>query len=142
MKFKTVTGREVNKNISKWLINWDGKSLSKPQFLTKQFLKKYWWTHIVVEEMPVWGSRMHCDIIDLSIKVSIEVDGEMHGKCHPHFHGKGPEARIKFLASIKRDEDKRIFLENNGITCCRIPDYDVKNLSVKYFKDNFDIDLI
>lgn len=145
MKFKISGGRERSKNVSKYLIDWDAKSLSKPQFETKQFLKRFWQFHIVVEEFPVLEpghTRLRCDIINLSLKISIEVDGPAHEEGGHFFHGKGMVGRLNFGKSIKRDENKRKFLELNGIQCCNIPTRDVKNLSVKYFKDNFDIDLL
>jgi len=47
-----------------------------------------------------------------------------------------------FLGSIKRDSAKDDWLTKNRFVKMRIGEDDVKNLSPKWIKDNFDIDLI
>nr|ADD96442.1 hypothetical protein [uncultured organism MedDCM-OCT-S09-C426] len=39
MRLYNVYGKSVTKNVTKYLIDWDGKSRSKLQFNVKQFLK-------------------------------------------------------------------------------------------------------
>ena len=64
MRLYNVNGKLVNRSVNRYLINWDGKSRSKAQFNVKQFLKKYWLGHVVFEEFPVYGTKMHVDILD------------------------------------------------------------------------------
>ena len=60
MKFKNIFGKEVNKNINKYLIDWEKPCKSKVQFNVKKFTEPYWGTHVVVEEFPVFGPE--CDV--------------------------------------------------------------------------------
>ena len=140
MKFKTLNGREVNKSITKYLIDWTGPSLSKPQYELKRFLYSFWSTDIVCEEMPTFGlSRLRGDFVNLSRRIFIEESGEFHFSFNKHIHANN---RLKFLRSIKNDENKRLWAETNRFHFIEIHANDVKNLSVKYFKDHFDIDLM
>lgn len=139
MKLYTINGREVNKPINKWLIDWEGKSRSNVQFLTKVFLKKFWQYDIVTEEQIIPGSRLSCDFLNHSRKCAIEVDGNFHSKFSPYHH----KNRMGFLGSIKRDSAKDNWIVNlMKYQLIRIGEDDVKNLSPKWIKDNFDIDLI
>ena len=64
MRLYNIHGKLVSKNVSKYLIKWDGKSRSNIQFKTKQFLKKHWSNQIVYEEFPVYGTRMKVAILN------------------------------------------------------------------------------
>ena len=54
MKLYNARGRLQNKNVSKYLIDWDGECRSKIQLKVKQFLKEFWENHVVYEEFPVF----------------------------------------------------------------------------------------
>ena len=74
MRFKTLTGRTRSvANAKKYLISWNGKSRSKIQFATKQFLQKYWKHHIVFEEFPVAGTKLTLDFYNATKKIAVEV---------------------------------------------------------------------
>lgn len=124
MKFKTLTGSE--KRISKartYLIDWDKESLSKIQFKTKQFLKKYWESHVIFEEFPVAGTRLKFDFYNANKKIAVEVHGAQHTKYVPFFHGR----KSNFVRQIRRDQQKIDFCELNGIILVELFDGDKLN---------------
>jgi hypothetical protein len=121
MKFKTLTGSE--KRISKartYLIDWDKESRSKIQFKTKQFLKKYWESHVIFEEFPVAGTRLKFDFYNANKKIAVEVHGAQHTKYVPFFHGR----KSNFVRQIRRDQQKIDFCELNGIILVELFDGD------------------
>ena len=126
MRLISITGRAVNRNVNKYLIDWDKKSRSKIQFKTKQFLKEYWENHIVYEEFPVYGTRLKVDILNATKKIAVEVNGSQHSSFNKFFHG---NSRQKFLQSIKRDCKKLDWLEVNGFEVIEIEENEVPKLS-------------
>ena len=138
MRLYSTTGRLVNKNVNKYLIDWDKKSRSKIQFKVKQFLKEYWGNHIVYEEFPVYGTKLRVDIINFTKKIAIEVNGPQHSKFNKFFHG---NSRAKYLESIKRDVKKREWLELNNFKIIEIEQNEIEKLSKKWFKKEFGITL-
>jgi hypothetical protein len=133
-----INGREVNRSLSKYLIDWEGKSLSNVQFLAKRFFYKFWCYDVVTEEFRIPNSRLSCDFLNWSKRYACEIDGNFHNKFSSYHH----KNRMGFLGSIKRDSAKDDWLTKNRFVKMRIGEDDVKNLSPKWIKDNFDIDLI
>ncbi len=138
MKLFNIYGKTVSKNVSQYVIDWDGQSLSKIQFKTKQFLKQYWKNHVVYEEFPVYGSRLKVDILNATKKIAVEVHGPQHSSYSKFFHG---ESRLNYLKSIKRDVQKEKWLELNGIFLVEVYDFEVNQLSEQFFKQKFNITL-
>jgi hypothetical protein len=130
MRFKTLRGKEVFKNIEKYRIDWDGKSLSKFQFGVKQFLKKYWKDQVCFEEMPVTGTRMRIDIYNANKRVAVEIDGVQHEKFSEFYHNGD---RGNFLKQINRDAEKYKWCEINEITLINIKPSDLP-LTKKFFE--------
>lgn len=135
MRLYNVHRKLIFKNLKKYKINWSKPSRSKIQFEVKQFLKPYWSNNLVYEEMPVYGTRLSCDIVNLTLKIAIEVDGEQHEKLH-FFHS---NSRNKFRQSLRRDVQKEEWLEINNIKLCRIYEKEVKHLSKAFFEKKFGV---
>ncbi len=135
----SITGKLVFKNLNKYRVKWDKPCRSKVQFAVKQFLRDYWSQGICYEEMPVVGSRMSVDFVYATKKIAVETDGQFHEEYNPHFHKGSP---INFLASIKRDEKKRAWLEKNGFKLVRIMENEVKDLTPEFFEKKFGIKLV
>jgi hypothetical protein len=130
MRFKTLTGAERTvKKSKKFLIDWDGKSRSKIQFNTKQFLKKYWIKHIVFEEFPIAGTKLSLDFYNANKKIAIEVQGQQHTRYVPFFHGGN---KINYINQLRRDSDKLRFCELNGIHLVEV--YKESELDEEIFK--------
>lgn len=138
MKLYNVYGKLVNKNVSSCLIDWDGKSRSKVQFNTKQFLKSYWKNHIVYEEFPVFGSRLKVDIVNATLRIAVEVHGKQHSAFNKFFHN---DSRLNYLKSIKRDVAKEKWLSANNFQLIEIYEDEVKDLSQTFFKEKFNLTL-
>lgn len=125
MKLKNINGKEVYKNLSRYSVDWDGKCRSKIQLKVKQFLKKHWKNHVVFEEMPVIGTRLTCDIVNMNKRIAVEIDGVQHGKFNKFFHNNDRE---NFLGQIKRDCKKEDWLEMNNIKLIRICETELKKI--------------
>jgi len=138
VRLKNIYGSYVNKNVEKYRIDWEEKSRSQAQFRTKDFLKQYWQNDIVYEEFPVYGSRMKVDIVNMTRKIAIEVQGDQHYKFNKHFHS---NSRLKYLASLKRDVKKLEWLESNGFVVAEVTEKETKKLSRKLFEESFGISL-
>ena len=138
MRLYNIRDKLQNKNVSKYLIKWGKKSRSKLQKKVKDFFKPYWLAHVVYEEFPVYGTRLKVDFLNATIKVAIEVQGPQHNAFHAFFHG---NSRAKYLESIKRDYQKRIWLEKNNYELIELEEEDVANMSKKFFEKKFKINL-
>ena len=140
MRLFTPSGKLVYKNLERFRIRWDDptKSKSQIQFAVKQFLKPFWFAHVVFEEMPVFGTRLHCDIVNMTRRIAVEVDGNQHENFNTFFHG---GSRLKYLGSIKRDVAKEEWLEKNQIRLVRIYQDEAKTLTEAFFKEKFGIAL-
>ena len=138
MRLFNVNGKLVGKDVVKYRINWNKKCRSKIQFKVKQFLLPYWRNHICFEEFPVYGTRLKVDIINFTRKIAIEVQGNQHYSFNKFFHS---NSRMKYLDSIRRDNQKIEWLELNNIKLVEILENEVQDLSKKFFYDKFEIDL-
>jgi hypothetical protein len=137
MKFKNIFGKEVNKTINKFLIDWNKPCKSKVQFNVKKFFEYCWNTHVVVEEFPVFGTRMKCDLINFTKKIAVETHGLQHDKFVKHFH----KTKTGFKNSVKRDLQKYQWLEMNGFRIIEIFENELISLSPEWIKEKFDIEI-
>jgi hypothetical protein len=133
-----LDGKLVTKYVTKYLIDWDGKSASKLQFKAKQFLKTYWSSCEVYEEFPVFGSRMRVDIVNMSYNIAVEVNGSQHRKYNRFFHAGSIE---KYRASLARDAKKHEWLRMNDFQLIEIEDHEIDKLSKEYFFEMFNLEL-
>lgn len=129
MKLLNIRGKLVSKNVSRFLIKWDGKSRSKFQFEIKQFLYPFWKSHVVYEEFPVYGSLLRVDFLNLTKKIAIEVNGAQHNEFNKFFHN---NSRGEYLKSIKRDQQKYEWLQLNNIKLIEIEESDRPKMSLEY----------
>ena len=137
MKFKNIFGKDVNKTINRFLIDWNKPCKSKVQFNVKKFFEHCWDTHVVVEEFPVFGTRMKCDLINFTKKIAVETHGLQHDKFVKHFH----KTKTGFKNSVKRDLQKYQWLEMNGFRIIEIFENELINLSPEWIKEKFDIEI-
>mgnify|MGYP003152366593 FL=1 len=139
MRLYNVHGRLVNKSVSKYLIDWDGKCRSKFQLEVKQFFKEYWKYQICYEEFPVYGTRMKVDIVNATKKIAVEVNGDQHSSYNKFFHG---GSRANYLKSIKRDWKKTEWLEKNDFQLIEIYPKDLNKLSPEYIEKKCSVSII
>jgi len=135
---KSIDGSTKSRNVDKYKIKWNGKSLSKMQFSVKQFLKKYWIGHCVYEEFPVYGSRMRVDILNLTKNIAVEVNGRQHSEYNEFFHN---GSRENYRKGIGRDIEKYKWLKMNNFELIEIEDKDIKLLSKEYIFDTFGVEI-
>lgn len=138
MKFKKLNGKEANINISKYTIDWDDDSLSKFQWKTKQFFRRYWSSHVVLEELRLVGTRLRLDFLNVTRGIAIECDGGQHMDPN-HYYNEGSSA--KYLAQVKRDVEKDKWCEANKFKLIRIAENEINQLSEQWIKEKYDITL-
>tara|TARA_R100000664_G_C2750140_1_gene137457 strand:+ start:1472 stop:1888 length:417 start_codon:yes stop_codon:yes gene_type:complete len=138
MKLYDITGRLVNRNVGRYKIDWDAECRSKFQFEVKQFFKSFWFGQICYEEFPVYGTRMKVDLINMTKRIAVEVQGAQHDEFNKFFHN---NSRATYLRSITRDSDKRKWLENNDFKVLEILPKDLPELSRKYIKEKFSVSI-
>lgn len=131
MRFLTLAGRDKSVDIAPYRLDWDKPSLSKFQFKVKQFLREFWFNHVMYEEMKVAGTRMKIDLYNATKRVAIECDGKQHGQYNKHFHNGSAST---FFGQIDRDNKKDRWCEMNGITLIRVEEDEVSDLSRAWFK--------
>jgi len=139
MRLLNVNGTLVNKNVRKYLVNWQGKSRSKLQYKFKEFFYLYWKNHIVYEEFPVYGSMLKVDLLNATKKIAVEIQGDQHESFNKFFHD---NSRLKYLQSIKRDVKKEKWLEINEFKFLQLYETDLKILSPQYIEEKCNILII
>lgn len=122
MKFYKLTGGTTNKDISKYIINWKKKSRSKYQENVKYSLRPFWKNHIVYEEFPVVGTKMTLDIVNLTKRVALEIQGEQHTQHNKFFHG---DSKIPFWDQLDRDSKKKEWCDLNKLRLVEIFPYNI-----------------
>ena len=138
MKLYDIKGRLVNKSVAKYRIKWDAECRSNFQFEVKQFFKTYWYGQICYEEFPVYGTRMKVDLINMTKRIAVEVQGAQHDQFNKFFHN---NSRANYLRSITRDYEKRTWLESNKFKILEIIDEDLPLLSRSYIREKFEINI-
>lgn len=116
MKFIRLNGSIARKNVTPYRIDWESESRSKIQTQVKQALQTIWEGHVVYEEFPVVGTRMTLDIVNLTRKIAIEVQGGQHTKFTKFFH----KDALDFFEQIGRDDDKQKWCNLNSIRLVEI----------------------
>jgi hypothetical protein len=139
MRLLNVNGKLVNKNVTRYSINWQKKSRSKLQFKFKEFFYPYWKNHIVYEEFPVYGSMLKIDLLNATKKIAVEIQGSQHESFNKFFHD---NSRLKYLDSIKRDVKKEKWIELNEFKFLELYEDDLKNLSPQYIEEKCGILII
>jgi|TARA_R110000751_G_scaffold266876_1_gene365847 hypothetical protein len=135
MKLYNARGRLQNKNVSKYLIDWDGECRSKIQLKVKQFLKEFWENHVVYEEFPVFGTRLKVDLVNITKRIAVEVQGQQHTAYNKFFHG----SRTGYWKSIKRDVQKDNWLVSNDFLLIEVNYDEVDRLSKAFFEKQFNV---
>lgn len=121
MKLLNIYNREVNVNVTKYLIDWD-HIVSKPQKQVKDALKPIWQGQLVCEEFRIPSSKMRIDLVNFSLKIVVEVSPKGSHKFNKFFN----KNRSNFLSAVKRDISKAEWCENNGFRFVEIVDEDLK----------------
>lgn len=138
-KFKTLNGGTITRNISKYCIDWDSKSLGRSKYgkfqtSVKDFLSQFWRRQDVYEEIVCFGTsfgggrNLRLDFLNLTREIAIEVMGIQHEE-FGYFH-KGD--RQKWLKQIEADDRKREWCIANDFQLIYI--FPEEELSVELFK--------
>lgn len=133
---KFGSSRLVNFSIPDYLVDWD-RAVSRPQKIVKDFLYRYWRTHVVTEEARIPGSLLRVDLMNWSTHVAVEVSPKGSHSFNPFFH----RNEVRFGAAMKRELGKGEWLEKNGFTLCEVFDEDIPILSREWFREKYGVEL-
>lgn len=137
MKWKTLSGHIKDIPMHKYLVDWDADQGSEFSASVLEFLEPYWKHDIVCAEIPVAGTRMRYDFVNVSKKLICETDGAQHDKFMAgHFH----RTREDYKAQIKRDMLKDTLAQKNGFKMMRIKPTDLP-LTKEWFFKTFEVTL-
>jgi len=139
MRLLNVNGKLVNKNVRRYLVNWQAKSRSKLQYKFKEFFYPYWKNHIVYEEFPVYGSMLKIDLLNATKKIAVEIQGAQHESFNKFFHD---NSRLKYLESIKRDVKKEKWIDSNQFKFLELYENDLEKLSPQYIEEKCGVFII
>jgi hypothetical protein len=137
-KFNTLSGYTKRKDLTKYLIDWDGTTRSKFQSGVKAYLRPYWENYVCYEEMPVVGTRMTFDLVNMSKRLVIEVQGAQHSKANKFFHGKTGH---KFLEQLDRDRQKVEWCKLNDFQLIEIYPENLP-LTLDFFRTVYSISIV
>jgi len=79
---------------------------------------------------------MKVDMINMTKRIAVEVQGAQHESFNKFFHS---NSRAKYLSSIKRDYEKRVWLEDNNFKVLEITKEDLASLSRGYILEKFEV---
>jgi very-short-patch-repair endonuclease len=82
---------------------------------------------------------MKVDILNATKKIAIEVNGPQHNSFNKFFHN---NSRMSYLNSIKRDYQKREWLEKNNFKIIELEEQDIKKLSPEFIENTFGISIL
>ena len=136
-QFKTLSGHTKSKDLTKYLIDWEGKTRSKFQSVVKAYLRKYWENYVCYEEMPLVGTRMTFDLVNMTKRLIVEVQGAQHAKANKFFHG---ETGHKFLEQLDRDKQKGEWCELNEFKLIEIYPENLP-LTLDFFQKEYSISI-
>lgn len=137
MKWLTPTGRLKDIPVHRYRVDWMADQGSQFSSDVLDFFEPYWRHDVVYSELPVAGTKMRYDFVNLTKHVILETDGIAHLTPKSHFHGGIP---AKWLDQIKRDDLKNQMARRNGFIMVRIePDH--LPLTKKWVEETFDITL-
>jgi hypothetical protein len=138
LKLLTLNGgHSFTVNFAKYKIDWT-KSPSKIQRKVQDFLLPYWEFDTVLSEYRIPGSLLRLDIFNCTKGIIVEISPEdHHGQFNKFFH----KDRNHYLHSIKRDFAKIEWANKNNLNLVELNYMDVNNLSPKYIKDKYGINI-
>ena len=138
MLVKDNQGRSASIKISKYLIDWDAKCCSKFQTDVQAFFKRFWYKHVCGVEVRIPRKLLRFDLVNFTKKIIIESNGDQHENFSEFFH---QGSRSKFLLQMGRDKEKRQWAELNGFAFVEIYPDDLPNLSLKWFRDKYQLEI-
>lgn len=138
MRFLTLNGKLKSQNIERFRMDWDKKSRSNIQFEVKQFLKPYWVNQICYEEMPVFGTLLKVDLVNVNKRIAIEVNGPQHNTFNKFFHN---NSRYKYKVGFENDYKKYEWLTLNNFSVIEIYAKDMASLSKQWILENFQVSI-
>lgn len=138
MKFKKPNGQYTNCTVQKYYVDWESQRGSKIQFATKQFFKPYWEACVVLEEMPLVGTKLRVDLVNLTYRIAVEVHGQQHQTYNKFFF----KNRFAWGQAVQRDGAKIQWLEKNGFSLIEVFHDEIDKLSPEFIFEKYNVRLV
>jgi len=116
VRFKDFAGKERLVDLSPFKVDWSAKCLSKFQTNVKKFFHPYWKQHLLFEEVPLVGTKLRFDFLNMSLRIALEVQGAQHLSYNSFFHKNSED----FEKQLERDAVKSIFCKKNHLKLVQI----------------------
>lgn len=116
MKWITHKGNIRHLNEKRYLIDWEGPSLSNFQKSVKEFFSFYWEGERVGEEVTLPYTRLRVDIVNFTRKIAVECNGKFHAEHTSYFQ----KTKEDFHWQVTKDVQKEMLLELNGFRVIEI----------------------
>ncbi len=115
MVVKDFTGKEHRLNLD--LYNKKRNNSSSLHKNARLLLNRLFATRIILEEVPLPGTRMFVDFFIPLENLMIEVQGQQHYEFNSFHYAN----KLEFLKAKKRDRSKKEWAELNGLTLVTLP---------------------
>ncbi len=116
MKVKSLDGKIYDLGLTGYLVNSDEtKPRSDLHIQARQIIKDRFPLFMILEEVLIQvrqNSSLYLDFFIPQTKLCIEVNGRQHFEFIPHFH----KNIFGFKMHEKRDREKKLWLDLNGIS--------------------------
>jgi hypothetical protein len=125
--------------INKYKIDWENDGDSSLEIKFRDLIYPYWKSHIVLFQCFVPGSKLRLDFLNCTMRLLVEIDGEQHDKFNKHFHR---NSKNVWLASMRRDESKERWCEENNIKVVHLVKEDLDNFSLEDIEKKSGISIV
>ncbi len=115
MVVKDFAGKSHKLNLSLYMKQ--RTNCSSLHLKARQLISKFFACKVILEEVPLPGTRMFADFMIPSDGVMIEVQGEQHYKFNTFHYS----SQMDFLKAKKRDRSKAEWAGINGLTLVVFP---------------------
>lgn len=125
MIIKDLDNNKVSWSITGCISNSRSQNKSELHLIARSLIHEVFPTLQILEEVPIpvrRGETLYLDFYLPLIKKCIEVHGEQHYKFVQFYH----QNAMGFVKSKKRDEDKKNWCCNNGISYIALPFDNIK----------------
>jgi len=140
LRVKSIsTGAEVLIKTNRYRINWEKSGASNLERQFRDLIYPYWKNQVVLYQCFVPGSQLRLDFLNCNKRLCVEINGAQHDKFNKFFHN---NSRNVWLASMRRDNRKQRWLEENNITLLELVQEDLDLFSPDYISKKFEIDIL
>lgn len=115
-KTRGLDGKEYTWNLSMYTNN-AREHCSSIHLRARELLKSFFPCDVILEEVPLPGSRLFADFYIHNKRLMVEAQGEQHYEANNFFH----KTNMQFYKGVYRDRKKAEWCELNNIILVTLP---------------------